>query len=190
MRRILLFAGFMLLLGIRPVLAADPAVNQVRQAAEALGEQTVASSLPADPEQRRLLRERGAGWFDFPSIAHAMMNQAGVNVPAGRESEVIEGVAIYVMREVGVQLEKIRPRRADVGEIELKGPTQAQVQLTLSGIDQQLKADWQLIKGNNSWRVTDILVGGRSLVSRLAGKLKDHAGNFDRLNAFLRNAGG
>jgi ABC-type transporter MlaC component len=186
MLRILMVLG-VLLSAAATGFAADPSANEVRSVVAALGEQAVAASAQSDAEARRQKMNEGARGFDFPAIAHAMMSQANVQVPAGREAEIVEGVEIFVMREIGAQLEQIRPRKAEVGEIDMKSPTQAQAQLTLAGLDRQLKAEWLLYKFDFGWRITDITVSGKSLIARLAGKLKDHAGNIDRLIAFLRS---
>ncbi|MCK6453531.1 MAG: ABC transporter substrate-binding protein [Alphaproteobacteria bacterium] len=187
MRKTLMISGVILAFAGASALAdAGPAAD-VRAVVQKLGSQTVAAFAANELEERRRLLSEAAPAFDFQEIGRNVLNYAGIKVPDSREPEIIDGIAIYVKRVMATELERIRPEKADIGKVELKGDAEALVALTLAGPQDQLKGDWQLKKSAEGWRVTDILVAGNSLASHLGGKLSRQAsGGIEQLDDFLK----
>jgi len=193
MRRILMASGILLVMAAPMAIAGPvaPAEEQpaaeVRTVVQKLGEQTVAAFQANEVDERRKLLAEAAPAFDFMEIGRGVLNHANVKVPTNREPEILDGVSIYVKRVMASELERIRPEKAEIGNVALKGPAEARVALILAGPQDQLAGDWQLKKSEAGWRVTDIFVSGNSLVSHLGGKLSRHAaGGIEQLDEFLK----
>lgn len=200
--RALMTSGLVLLLAGPIALAQSPAAqpaaepqaassqtpaDQVRAAVKKLGDQTVAAFAVVEADKRRKLLAEAAPAFNFDEIGRGVLNYAGVKVPTSREPEVIEGLSAYVKRVMATELERIRPEKAQIGNVEMKGDAQAKVNLTLAGPQDQLAGEWLLRKDTTGWRVVDILVSGNSLTSHLGGKLSRQAsGGLDQLIEFLK----
>jgi ABC-type transporter MlaC component len=161
--------------------------DEVRAVVQTLGDRTVAAFAASEVNQRRKLLAEAAPAFDFLQIGRGVLNYAGVKVPSSREPEIIEGLSFYVKRVMASELERIRPEKAQLGSIEMKGDAEARANLSLVGPQDQLAGEWMLKKGEGGWRVVDILVAGNSLTSHLGGKLSRQAsGGVDQLIEFLK----
>lgn len=187
MRRTLILSAFVAAIAFGPIaVKADEA--DAKKIVQTLGEQTVQAAKVEDKEARRKqLIDAAAPAFDFKTIGAGVLAHTGVQVPPARESEVIEGVIAFVSRAVINEIERIRPEEAKLGASSVKGDGEVRVAMVLSGVRDQINADWVVRKVPEGWRVTEILIAGNSLTAHFGGQLARRSrGEFEQLVEFLK----
>jgi ABC-type transporter MlaC component len=166
---------------------ADEAAD-AKKLVQTLGEQTVQAAKIEDKEERRKsLIEAAAPAFDFRTIGTGVLSHTGVQVPSGRQAEVIDGVIAFVSRSVINEIERIRPEEAKLGASSVKSDSEVRIGMLLAGVRDQINADWVVKKQAEGWRVTDVMVSGNSLTAHFGGVLARRArGEFEQLVEFLK----
>jgi len=188
MRKTLSLSAMLLLLASPLALADESAGGEAKRIVQSLGEQTVAAAKIEDKEaRRRLLVEAAAPAVDFKTIGEGVLSYAGVSVPAGRRAEVMDGVIAFVSRSILDEIERIRPESAKLGDATVTNASEVRVGMQLTGIKDQIDADWVVKKQDAGWRVTDVMVAGNSLTAHFGGQLARRArGEVEPLVEFLR----
>lgn len=196
MRRTMILSAFgsavalaTLAFGMSGAVADETSDADAKKVVQTLGEQTVAAIKVEDKDARRkALIEAANPAFDFNTIGAGVLSYAGVQVPTGRQAEVMEGVIAYVSRSVINEIERIRPEEAKVGATSAKSDDEVRVPMLLAGIRDQINADWVVKKQAEGWRVTEVMVSGNSLTQHFGGVLARRArGELDILVEFLKS---
>jgi phospholipid transport system substrate-binding protein len=195
MRRTSIVSAFVAVVVLAPTMTVVPAgANDAgdagaRKLVQTLGEQTVQAAKIEDKEERRkLLIEAAAPAFDFRTIGTGVLAHTGVQIPSGRQAEVIDSVISFVSRAVINEIERIRPEEAKVGATSVKSDSEVRVGMSLSGVRDQINADWVVKRQAEGWRVTDVMVAGNSLTAHFGGILARRArGELDHLVEFLKS---
>jgi phospholipid transport system substrate-binding protein len=172
-----------------PAGANDAGDAGARKLVQTLGEQTVQAAKIEDKEERRkLLIEAAAPAFDFRTIGTGVLAHTGVQIPSGRQAEVIDSVISFVSRAVINEIERIRPEEAKLGATSVKSDSEVRVGMSLFGVRDQINADWVVKRQAEGWRVTDVMVAGNSLTAHFGGILARRArGELDQLVEFLKS---
>ncbi|MGQ0674522.1 MAG: ABC transporter substrate-binding protein, partial [Rhodospirillales bacterium] len=175
MRKLMLHSALILAISGPAAFAGAPAgseTDQARRLVQTMGEQTVAAIKIDDKEaRRRALVEAAQPALDFHAIGKAVLGHAGVKVPGDRERELMDGVIAFVSRQVIGEIERIKPEDAKLGDVTQKGDGEVRVRMKLSGIKDQIDAEWVVKRQVEAWRVTDVLIQGNSLVTHFGGQL-------------------
>lgn len=192
MRKLMILSTFVLAISGPAAFAGAQAAaetDEARRLVRTMGEQTVAAAKIDDKEARhRALAEAAAPAMDFQAIGKGVLGHAGVKVPGDREREVMDGVIAFVSRQVIGEIERIKPEAAKLGDATAKAADEIRVRMTLSGLKDQIDADWIVKKQAESWRVTDVLIQGNSLIVHFGGQLARKArGEVDALVEFLNS---
>jgi len=188
----MILSTFVLAISGPAAFAGTPAVaetDEARRLIQTMGEQTVAAAKIDDKEaRRRALVEAAAPAMDFRAIGQGVLGHSGVKVPGDRQNEVMDGVIAFVARQVIGEIERIKPEAAKLGDATAKAVDEIRVRMTLSGIKDQIDAEWVVRKHAEAWRVTDVLVQGNSLIVHFGGQLARKArGEIDTLVDFLNS---
>lgn len=194
MRRTVILSAFVAAaafgaIGLAGTATADETSDaDAKKVVQTLGEQTVAAIKIDDKDARRKsLIDAATPAFDFRTIGAGVLSYSGVQVPLGRQAEVMEGVIAYVSRSVINEIERIRPEEAKVGASNVKSEDEVRVGMLLAGVRDQINADWVVRKQAEGWRVTEVMVSGNSLTAHFGGVLARRArGELDQLVEFLR----
>jgi len=190
-RRTLILSAFVAAVAFGPIAitgAARADEADATKVVQTLGEQTVLAAKIDDKEERRKqLIGAATPAFDFKTIGAGVLSHTGVQVPPARESEVIEGVIAFVSRSVINEIERIRPEEAKVGASNVKSDSEVRVGMLLSGVRDQINADWVVRKQAEGWRVTDVMISGNSLTAHFGGQLARRSrGELEQLVEFLK----
>lgn len=194
MRRTLILSAFVATVASGSIamtgaaLADEARSDDAKKIVQTLGEQTVlAAKIDDKDERRKSLIEAAAPAFDFRTIGAGVLSHTGVQVPASRESEIIDGVIAYVSRSVINEIDRIRPEEAKLGASNVKSDSEVRVAMLLAGVRDQINADWVVKKQAEGWRVTDVMISGNSLTAHFGGVLSRRVrGEFDQLVEFLK----
>ncbi len=192
MRRTLILSALVAAVAFGPIAMMGAAVADeaadAKKLVQTLGEQTVQAAKIEDKEERRKsLIEAAAPAFDFRTIGTGVLSHTGVQVPSGRQAEVIDGVIAFVSRSVINEIERIRPEEAKLGASSVKSDSEVRIGMLLAGVRDQINADWVVKKQAEGWRVTDVMVSGNSLTAHFGGVLARRArGEFEQLVEFLK----
>jgi len=190
MRRTVILSAFVLAFTGSAAFAGEAAdtAAKAKEVVQTLGESTVAAAKIDDKDARRKsLVEAAAPTMDFQTIGSGVLAHTGVKVPDGLKAEVLDGVIAYVAKQVINEIERIRPEAAKVGTSSVKSEDEVRVGMTLTGVKDQIDADWVVKKQSEGWRITDVMVSGNSLTAHFGGQLSRRArGELEQLVDFLR----
>lgn len=189
MRRTLILSALIVGLSGSAGFADEPADLEAKKVVQTLGDQTVAAAKIEDKDaRRRQLAEAAAPTVDFTTIGTGVLSYVGVQVPANRQAEILDGVIAFVGRAIVAEIERIRPEEAKLGAASAKSDHEVRVGMTLAGVKDQIDADWVVRKQPEGWRITDVVVQGNSLTQHFGGVLSRRArGEVDQLVEFLRS---
>ncbi len=187
MRRTMILTAFILGFSSSLGFAEEPA-DAAKRIVQVLGEQTVAAAKIEDMDERRKsLAVAATPAMDFNAIGAGVLAHTGVKVPTGMQAEVMDGVINYVARQIIGEIERVRPEQAKVGASTAKNDQEVRVGMLLTGVKDQIDADWVVKKQAEGWRVTDVMIAGNSLTAHFGGQLSRRArGELEQLVEFLR----
>jgi len=187
MRKLVTLAALLLIAAAPLARAEDGSAGQVKEITQALADRTVAAAKVDDPgERRKMLQEAAGPAMDMQAIGKGVLDYAGARVPPGRKSDIMAQVVSYVGDKITDEIERIRPEKATVGDVEVKG-NEAHVNMQLAGLQDSIDIRWLFRKTEAGWRIIDGAVSGTMLTMHFGEKLARYAHGVEQLEQYLRD---
>lgn len=183
------FALGAVLYALAPAAWAQDATQgaDLRQIAQTLADRIIAATKVEDrAERRRQMREAALPVIDFTAMANGVLNFAGAKIPDGRAGEVSERMVSFLMAAIAVEVERLRPQTATVGEVEWKGEDEGRVALSWTGLMDSMDGRWRFKRANGGWKLADIEARGSTLTAFFGERLARYAQEVDQLLSYLR----
>lgn len=156
---------------------------EARRVVKTLGDSILTALKVNDLDaRRRMLIASAVPAVDFRTLGAGVLAHAQVQVPAGQQADIMEGLTAYIARAIIDEIEQVHPREARLGASTVKSANEVRVAMALAGPNRSIDADWVVKHSAAGWRVTDIFVSGYSMAGHYGGILgRRVAGSVEQL---------
>lgn len=179
-----------------PAIAAEKATEEsIRAFVEKVNEASVQFfSSGSEDEARERARALLAWAFDIPAMAEEALGRAGDTATADERREFLDA---FQEKVITAYLRRMRPEGATLTFVGHRPPSDgsylAASRRTVPGKKDQIWI-WVMRPDGESWRITDLLLNGRSAVGseryEYAEILRNNNDDMDALIAFMRKRSG